>query len=49
MLDDGGCVNAFLPVDLFLLTSSHLALGQVSRIICGTLGLVVTNGRFPRY
>jgi hypothetical protein len=28
MLDDGGCLNSLLPTDLFLSTSTHLALGQ---------------------
>jgi hypothetical protein len=49
MLDDGGCLNAFLPMDLFLSTSTHLALGQGSRVIFGTLGLAVISGRFPHY
>jgi hypothetical protein len=49
MLDDGGCLNSLLPMDLFLSTSTHLALGQGSRVIISTLGLAVISGRFPHY
>jgi hypothetical protein len=49
VLDDGGCLNAFLPADPFILTSAHLALGHGSRVIFSTLGLVVISGRFPHY
>jgi hypothetical protein len=49
MLDDGGCLNSLLPMDLFLSTSTHLSLGQGSRVIISTLGLAVISGRFPHY
>jgi hypothetical protein len=49
VLVDGGCLNALLPVDLFLSTSTHLSLGQGSRVIISTLGLAVISGRFPHY
>jgi hypothetical protein len=49
VLDVGRCLNAFLPADLFLSTSTNLSLGQGSRFICGALGLVVISGSFPCY
>ena len=32
MLDDEGCLNDFLPMDLFLSTATHLALGMRIRV-----------------
>ena len=33
VLDDGGCFNAFFPMDLFLSTKTHLALGMRFRVL----------------
>jgi hypothetical protein len=33
----------------FLLTSTHLIVGHISRIIVSTLGLAVISGNFPHY
>jgi len=43
------CINSLLLVDLFLFNSTHISLGQGSRVIFHTLGLVVISGRFPHY
>ena len=49
MLDDEGCLNAFLPTDLFLSTATPLALERDLEFYDSTLGIVVLNGNFPRY
>ena len=50
MLDDGGCLNATLPTDLFLSTSNHLALGMIFGFYDNcTLGIAVMSGSLPRY
>jgi hypothetical protein len=45
VLVDGGYLNALLPMDLFLLTTT-LYLGVISRYIYGILGLAVLSGGF---
>jgi hypothetical protein len=37
VLDYGGCLNTFLPMDLFLSNSTHIAQGQGYRVIFGNL------------
>ena len=49
MLDDEGCLNAFLPMDLFLLTATPLSMGMRFRVYDSTLGIAVINGNFPCY
>ena len=38
MLDDEGCLNSFLPMDLFLSIATHLALGMRFRVLWQYLG-----------
>ena len=49
VLVDGGCLNASLPMDLFLSLSTHLSLGIRFRVYDSTLGIAVINANFPRY
>jgi hypothetical protein len=49
ILDDGGFLNALLPTNLFLSTSTHISIRQGSRVIFSTLRLVVISGRFLHY
>ena len=49
MLDDGGFLNAFLPMDLFLSTAKPLALGMIFIVYDSSLGIAVISGNFPRY
>ena len=47
MLDDEGCFNAFLPMDLFLSTARHLALGMIFRVLWQYLGDCNHQWQFP--
>jgi hypothetical protein len=49
VLDDGGCLNAFLPMGSLPLNLTHLSLGEGSRDMFGTLGLAIISGRLPHY
>jgi hypothetical protein len=49
VLDDGEFPNSLLPMELFLSTSTHLALGWESRVFVSTIGLDVISGMFPHY
>jgi len=47
VLDDEGCLNAFLPTDLFLSTATHLALGMRFRVLRQYLGNCCPQWQFP--